>query len=586
MRWVSVFSFSLLLLIPADGVESGNDVDFRDIQTGLQIPDEGYCDQPYVVVTGDGSWLCTLTTGPGKEGDRGQHVVSTISTDRGKTWSKLVDIEPSSGPEASWAVPLVTPGGRVYAFYTYNGDHIDALRGKKIRADVLGWYAYKYSDDHGRSWSRKRHRLPLRLTACDRGNDWKGEVQLFWGICKPIVVGQDVLFTFTKLGKYILDDGEGWMFRSENLLVEKDPEKIRWELSPEGDRGIRSDAFGSVQEEHNLVSLGGERLYVIYRTTTGHPCHSYSSNGGRTWTRPEHMTYTPGGRKIKNPRACPRIWRAKNGKFLLWFHNHSGRSYHGRNPVWISGGVERDGHLHWSQPEILFYGADPDTRMSYPDLIEEDGRYWITETQKTVARVHEVDRRLLEGLWDQGAANTVSSDGVILQWRRGGSPSVNIARREDLDLRGTGGLAIEIWLVLDTLKAGQVLIENRGAGGRGIAIATGEGGTIQLELKDGTSEARWHTDPGILKARRLHHLVAIADGGPQIISFLIDGILCDGGSTRQYGWGRWNGRLGDLSGSGEFRIAPSMQGRIETLRVYRRYLRTSEAVAHYRAGAE
>src|SRR5262249_27159037 len=31
--------------------------DPRDIRTGHPIPDEGYCDQPYVVVTDDGHWL-------------------------------------------------------------------------------------------------------------------------------------------------------------------------------------------------------------------------------------------------------------------------------------------------------------------------------------------------------------------------------------------------------------------------------------------------------------------------------------------------------------------------------------------------
>ena len=50
--------------------------------------------------------------------------------------------------------------------------------------------------------------------------------------------------------------------------------------------------------------------------------------------------------------------------------------------------------------------------MSYPDLIEQDGRYWITETQKTVARVHEIDKTLLEGLWQQG--KTVAAAGKIL----------------------------------------------------------------------------------------------------------------------------------------------------------------------------
>ncbi|MHC4398189.1 MAG: LamG domain-containing protein, partial [Planctomycetota bacterium] len=98
--------------------------DPRDIRTGRRIPDEGYCDQPYAVITADGNWLLTMTTGPGREGQHGQHVVALVSSDHGVTWSDPIDIEPSDGPEASWAMPLVTPGGRVYAFYTYNGENL------------------------------------------------------------------------------------------------------------------------------------------------------------------------------------------------------------------------------------------------------------------------------------------------------------------------------------------------------------------------------------------------------------------------------------------------------------------------------
>ncbi|MCL4190636.1 MAG: glycoside hydrolase, partial [Thermoguttaceae bacterium] len=154
-----IIVFSLAVSPAAKGDEM---VDPRNIRNGRAIPDQGYCDQPYVVVTREGGWLCTLTTGPGKEGDRGQHVVATSSRDRGQTWSELVDIEPSSGPEASWAVPLVTPFGRIYAFYTYNGEDLHVLDGKPIRADTLGWYAYRFSDDSGRTWS-DRYRLPLRV---------------------------------------------------------------------------------------------------------------------------------------------------------------------------------------------------------------------------------------------------------------------------------------------------------------------------------------------------------------------------------------------------------------------------------------
>jgi hypothetical protein len=101
--------------------------DARNIKTGWTIPDEGYCDQPYVVVTDDGQWLCVMTTGKGVEGQSGQHIVSTRSADRGRTWSEHVAIEPADGPEASWVMPLKVPGGRVYACYTYNADNLRAI---------------------------------------------------------------------------------------------------------------------------------------------------------------------------------------------------------------------------------------------------------------------------------------------------------------------------------------------------------------------------------------------------------------------------------------------------------------------------
>ncbi|MFV2066983.1 MAG: sialidase family protein, partial [Pirellulales bacterium] len=279
----------LCLLLSVTSALFAGERDLRDIRAGLVIPDEGYCDQPYVVITPDGNWLCTLTTGTGHEGQGGQHVASTISADQGKTWSPLGDIEPSSGPEASWVVPLVTPTGRVYVFYSYNGDRVDHLPGqsRKIRADMMGWYCFKYSDDQGRPWSKKRYRIPVRVTACDRTNDWKGKAQIFWGIDKPKIAGGSLRFAFTKLGRYMLEDGEGWMVHSSNLLTERDVERIDWELLPDGEHGIRAPKFGSTQEEHNHVAIGENRLYLVYRTTTGYPCHVTSDDGGHTWSKPE-----------------------------------------------------------------------------------------------------------------------------------------------------------------------------------------------------------------------------------------------------------------------------------------------------------
>ena len=79
-------------------------------------------------------------------------------------------------------------------------------------------------------------------------------------------------------------------------------------------------------------------------------------------------------------------------------------------------------------------------------------------------------------------------------------------------------------------------------------------------------------------------MAAIVDGGPKVISFVVDGVLCDGGETSIYGWGRFSPELGDVNGSDTLRVAPGLKGRLDRVRVYDRYLRTSEAVGNYHAG--
>jgi len=559
--------------------------DLRDIRTGLGIPDEGYCDQPYVVITKDGNWLCTMTTGQGQEGDVGQHVIATISTDRGRSWSKPVDIEPADGPQASWVMPLVTPSGRVYVFYDYNGDLVSTLGDKKnIRADMLGWYVYKYSDDYGRTWSDKRYRLPVRTTEFDRNNDWKGQVQMLWGIGKPIIAGQSVYLGFSKIGKYVIEASEGWFFRSDNLLTEPDPDKHVWQMLPEGDTGLRSPE-GPIAEEQNLVALSDGSLYTVYRTVAGYICHAYSRDGGKTWTPPAFATYTPGGRLIKNPRACPRLWKAANGKYLLWYHNHSGKDFTNRNPAWITGGVEKDGFIHWAQPEILLYEPHSTIRMSYPDLIEQDGRYWITETNKPLARVHEIDPTLLEGLWNQDTNQTISRDGLTLELNDDAGMPEQVPMPAMPDLMDGGGFTVEAWFHLTKTTTGQVICGSRDAkGAKGILMSTGPKNALRFTMRDQLSETYWDTEPNLLRPDDLLHAVVIVDGGPKIISTVINGVLSDGGTYRQYGWGRFAPNFGKAGESGILHVATQLEGKVLILRIYNRCLRTSEAVAHYSAG--
>jgi hypothetical protein len=574
---------ALLLTALCSTLYAADPGDWRDIRNGLEIPDENYCDQPYIVITKDGNWLCVLTTGKGHEGSRSQHVVATISEDHGQTWSPLIDIEPAAGPEASWVVPLVTPTGRVYAFYTYNKDQVHTLNGRETRTDMLGAYAYKYSDDNGRTWSAKRYYLPLRMTRRDRTNDFNGKVQMFWGICKPITCNSTVYFTFTKIGKYLVSDTEGWLFKSDNILTEKDPDKINWEMLPEGDIGIRSAKLGPVQAEHNLVHLDDCDLYCMYRTITGYPAHTYSRDGGHTWTTPVQAAYTPDGRKMKNPRACPKVWRTKSGRYLFWFHNHSGTTFASRNPAWLSAGREVDGKMHWSQPEILFYHPNKNVRMSYPDLVQQNGRWWISETQKSIARVHEIPADFMNDLLNQGTVEKVTRDGLALELDKEQTKETPTMPQLP-DLSASKGFTIETWVRFDSLEAEQTLLDSTNRAGRGLAITTTDNKTCRVIMNDGSFTAFWDCDRDLLKTDQLHHIVFTVDGGPNLITVLVDGRLCDGGKYRQYGWGRFAQQFGRINGSKKLRLAKNLHGSLHKVRIYHRPLRTSEAVANYLAG--
>jgi len=280
------------------------------------------------------------------------------------------------------------------------------------------------------------------------------------------------------------------------------------------------------------------------------------------------------------PRACPRIWKASNGKFLFWYHNHGGKDYDGRNPVGICGGIEKDGEIHWSQPEILLYDDDPRVRMSYPCLVEQDGKYWVTETQKTVARVHKIDPTLLEGLWSQGTVKEVAKEGLVLALDADACKKGQVDVPKLPDLSSEAGFSIDFRVTLDDLSAGQVILDATDGAGKGILVATTDAGTIRIDMNDGTTTAGWDCDPGLLTPGKSHHIAIIVDGGPKIISFVVDGVLCDGGTARQFGWGRFPRGLGDVNGA----PTASVSAKMECLRIYDRHLRTSEAIGNFNAG--
>jgi hypothetical protein len=79
------------------------------------------------------------------------------------------------------------------------------------------------------------------------------------------------------------------------------------------------------------------------------------------------------------------------------------------------------------------------------------------------------------------------------------------------------------------------------------------------------------------------HVTVIVDSGPRIITWIVDGVLNDGGAVREFGWGRFSPELHDVNGASSVKLAPVLYGQLGSFRIYDRYLRTSEAIGNFRA---
>jgi len=581
--------------------------DWRNIENALSIiPDEGYCDQPYAVINNQKEWVVVMTTGTGQEGQQGQHIVSIISNDRGKTWSSLTDIEPASGPEASWVTPLVIPSGRIYVFYTYNSENMrEVLNSSGVpikRVDTFGKMMMKYSDDGGHTWSDKRYEIPIRNFEIDDNNIYQGKIQFFWSVALPIIHNNAVYLPLSKIGNFgegFMESGSGAILTSTNILSESDPERIKWETLPEDNQGLLPPE-GQVADEHNIVSLNDGSLYCVYRTNQGHNVQAYSRDGGHTWSEPQWVTYTPGGKLMKQPRCLNKIVRFKNGRYLLFFHNNGSRNYSdhplgSRNPTWLSGGTEKNGYICWSQPEIFLYDMNYNSGISYPDWIEDGGEYYITETQKTVARVHKIPEDFLKMLWNQENNNTITDKGLALELKGDEckpNREFNISPLGKL-YRGNG-FSLEFRFKVQDFKKDQVLLDTRRKktegynaaakyAGNGLRISIPRGGSLEIMMDDGRTPLIWSTGNDIFAPEVSNHLVINVDANAKILTLVINGELWDGGE-RPFGYARFNPYMWDINGESATSFSHNFRGKIDLFRIYTRCLFTSEAVGNYKSG--
>src|SRR5690606_28010206 len=214
-------------------------------------------------------------------------------------------------------------------------------------------------------------------------------------------------------------------------------------------------------------------------------------------------------------------------------------------------------------------------RMSYPDFIEDQGQIYITETQKSIARVHPIDASLLEGIWNQHENRTIARDGLALEVF---GHDLQRPAVYTLDHVAGAGFAIEVALETSDLHVDVPLLESADARGYGWSLLWRGPAGFRLTLDSAGGTWSCDSDPVDNAAWTRHHVVVNVDPASGIVTFVLNGRLCDGADVRPQGWYRVPAEHAPWPKLESLGVAPMIQGQLTKLRVYTRYLRTSEAV--------
>lgn len=625
-------------------------VDPRDLKGGHTVSDRnGYYDSQNIVAVGGGldgvplTYSVILHHSENREGGPGLQLLSTRSTDRGRTWTALAPVDsPERQSHDGYQLVHRRPDGseRIFLFYGWNeGSHyptgadptLTPLQRTDMQLDEGYWI--RVSDDHGQTWGSRRYLVPVRRTRIDRDNPWGGATMGMFLCDKPSVIDGAVYMAFqkTREGAGETPGSEAFFLRSPDLLTVDDPADAVWETLPDGDVGLQSPSGElALGEEPHVLQVGDipGRLFALWRAETGRLAATYSSDGGRTWDPPHWMTYEglPIGRggvhELRNPRGSITPFRLRgrttdgsdgSAEYVMLFYNN-GRTdrlgYTGRRVYWLTyGRSTAQGTIRWCQPELALYWDgtgfedrpdwNPDWAIvdgpGYPDFAElDDGTLVFVESNKLAVRYHEVEPRLLAHLRVQPELVALPTEGCILDL-----PGEPAALRGPVlpDLRAGGGFTATLHFRSRVAQSSRALVvafstvtaalgeePTTATITKGWSVTVTECGELELFVTDGFGTSLTHTTHagGSLCDGNEHVVSFIVDGGPKVVSVVVDERLDDGGDVAAQGWAFFPRDLGEVGGA-ELRIAPDFGGTLHRLVLHDRALLTTEAIAQCRA---
>jgi hypothetical protein len=617
-------------------------VDPRDLKGGHMVSDRnGYYDSQNIVVVGGSAstppaYSVILHHSENREGGPGLQLYSTRSTDGGRTWSALAEVEsPERQSHDGYQLVHRRADGseRIFLFYGWNvgsqypdgaDPGLTPLKRTDMQLDEGYWF--RVSDDGGRTWGDQRWLVPVRRTRIDRENPWGGATMGMFLCDKPSVIDGAVYLAFQKTrdGAGETEGSEAFVLRSRNLLHVDNLADAVWETLPLGDAGLQAPG-GELRlgEEPHVVQVGEVpgRLFCLWRAETGRLAATYSSDGGETWDAPFWLTHeglplgAGGVQELRNPRGSITPFRLRTAvgepaEYVLLYYNN-GRTerlgYVGRRVYWLTHGRSTpDGIIRWSQPEIALYWDgtgfeerpdwNPDWAIvdgpGYPDFAElADGTLVLVESNKLAVRYHEIEPRLLAYLRRQHALAMLPTEALVLD------ATVEAGRADGrgpvlADLRAGGGLSITVQL-RGVAEPGDVLVSafstvtaalgeapTTATITKGWSLTVTADGELDLFITDGFGTELRHatTTVASLWDGGDHVVCFLVDGGPKVVSVVVDERLDDGGARARQGWAFFDRGLGEVGGA-EVTIGRPGQPVVRRLLVHDRALLVSEAIA-------
>ncbi|MEY2754169.1 MAG: hypothetical protein RJB65_527 [Actinomycetota bacterium] len=572
-----------------------------------------------------------------REGGPGLRLLSTVSTDGGRVWSAPLAVD-SPERQSHDGYQLVQRRGdgseRIILLYGWNpgsqypegsDPSLTPLKRTDMQLDEGYWITT--SDDGGRTWSSERHLVPVRRTAIDRRNPWGGTTMGMFLCDKPQVIDGAVYSAFQKTvdGAGETPGSEVFVLRSRDLLAVDDLSTATWETLPLGEHGLTAPGGElSLGEEPHVLAVDDAtpgRLFCLWRAETGRLAATYSGDGGETWDPPFWLTHegrpldAGGVQEMRNPRGSITPFRLRPSapgapsEFVMLYYNN-GRTdrlgYVGRRVYWLTHGRSTpDGHIEWSQPEIALYWDgtgfedrpewNPDWAIvdgpGYPDFAElADGTVVFVESNKLAVRFHQIDRGLLtllrrqhavrvsDGLADDAWVLDTTSDGphrsaVLTDLRSGGGFSISITLRADAAPDTDAALVHALSNVTAALGEEPTTARIH----KGYVVSLTSAGQVGLRVTDGYGTGFEHTTThaGGLCDGAEHVVTFIVDGGPKVVSVVIDERLDDGGDVAPQGWAFVPAALGEVGGA-EVDVRSPI---VTRLRVADRALTTTEAIS-------